>query len=164
MSVPVSSFFLPHCCCLSRCGGTLYHFTVPTVAQERGPFPDRTRTCSDNPVSHPTTRGQAPCRGSPGSSHVFFCRGFQGLIIFGRVGICQGLEPIGISHACHTHQFTSPSHSLELAAPGTHFPKTQICWFLNPLIPALLHPPCSLHPLHLCSIGQTATVVKNISG
>ena len=40
----------------------------------------------------------------PGSCHVFFCRGFQGLIIFGRVGICQGLEPIGISHACHSHQ------------------------------------------------------------
>ena len=69
MSAPVSSFFLPHCCSLSRCGGTLYHFTVRTVAQERGPFPDRTRTCSDNPVSHPTARGQAPCRGSPGSSY-----------------------------------------------------------------------------------------------
>ena len=74
MSAPVSSFFLPHCCSLSRCGGTLYHFTVPTVAQERGPFPDRTRTCSDNPVSHPPARGQAPCRDSPGSSWLLSVR------------------------------------------------------------------------------------------
>ena len=80
MSVPVSSFFLPHCCCLSRCGGTLYHFTVPTVAQERGPFLGRTRTCSDNPVSHPTARGQAPCRGSPGSSSwLLSCLLLQGI-------------------------------------------------------------------------------------
>lgn len=55
----------------------------------------------------------------PGFCKVFSCRGFQGLIIFGRVGICQGLEPIGISHACHTHQSTSPSHSLEKAPPNT---------------------------------------------
>ena len=79
MSAPVSSFFLPHCCSLSRCGGTLYHFTVPTVAQERGPFPDRTRTCSDNPVSHPTARGQAPCRGSPGSSSWLLSGLLQGI-------------------------------------------------------------------------------------
>ena len=151
MSAPVSSFFLPHCCSLSRCGGTLYHFTVRTVAQERGPFPDRTRTCSDNPVSHPTARGQAPCRGSPGSCQVISCRGFQGLLIFGRVGIRQGLEPIGISHACHTHQSTSPSHCLESAPPDTHFPKAVICWFL---IPALLSPPCSLHPLHCAPLGK----------
>ena len=101
----------------------------------------------------------------PGSCQVS-CRGFQGLIIFGRVGIRQGLEPIGISHACHTHQSTSPSHCLESAPPDTPFPKTVICWFLIPalLIPALLSPPCSLHPLHLCSVGQRAAMVKNISG
>ena len=169
MSAPVSSFFLPHCCSLSRCGGTLYHFTVCTVAQERGPFPDRTRTCSDNPVSHPPARGQAPCRGSPGSSSWLLSGLLQGIPRahhFGRVGICQGLEPTGILHACHTHQSTSPSHCLESAPPDTPFPKTVICWFLIPalLIPALLSPPCSLHPLHLCSVGQRAAMVKNISG
>ena len=71
MSVPVSSFFLPHCCCLSRCGGTLYHFTVPTVAQKEdlflsGPAPAQIIL----PVSHPTAMCQAPCRSSPGSSYT----------------------------------------------------------------------------------------------